>query len=195
MSAEARVREVRADAPPAPFDEGLDVFRPPDDQRRAVTRIAEDPRGCAFVAERNGRTVGYVTFHPPGELETWGADRTGRLIELGAIEVAPEGRGSRLAERLLKAAFADGRFDDTVVFATLYVWHYDLERTGLGPFAYRRLLERLYRSVGLTARPTSDPEVRSDGANALVVRVGPNAPEEIAREFHRLRTRPPELAF
>jgi acetoin utilization protein AcuA len=192
VTAEARVREVRADAPPARFDEDLDVFRPPEQQRRAVMAIAADPRGCAFVAERAGRTIGYVTFHPPGELETWGADRSGRLVELGAIEVAPRGRGARLGERLLQAAFADGRFDATVVFATLYVWHYDLERTGLGPFAYRRLLERLYRTVGLTALPTSDPEVRSDGANALVARIGPAAPDEVVGEFHRLRTRPPE---
>ena len=193
MSGEVRVRELLADAPPRPFHAELDVFRTPEAQRAAVIGIAADPRGCVFVAEDAVATVGYLTFHPPGELETWGEDRTGRLVELGAIEVAPSLRGERLAERLLEAAFADGRFDDTVVFATLYVWHYDLTRTGLGPFAYRRLLEKLYRKAGLTALPTSDPEVRADGANALVARIGPDAAEPVVREFHRLRTRFPAL--
>ena len=190
MSAGARIRELIAGAPPLPFHPELDVFRGPEAQREAVIDIAADPDGCAFVAEDGSRTVGYLTFHPPGDLETWGDDRSGRLIELGAIEVAPSLRGERLGERLLEAAFADGRFDGTVVFATLYAWHYDLERTGLGPFAYRRLLEKLYRKAGLVAKPTSDPEIRSDGANALVVRIGPEAPEEVVREFDRLRVRP-----
>jgi acetoin utilization protein AcuA len=181
---------VLAGAPPLPFHAELDVFRAPEAQRAAVADIAADPSGCAFVAEQGGRTVGYVTFHPPGDLETWGEDRSGRLVELGAIEVAPSLRGERLGERLLEAAFADGRFDDTVVFATLYVWHYDLARTGLGPFAYRRLLEKLYRKADLVAKPTSDPEIRSDGANALVARIGPKAPEEVVREFDRIRVRP-----
>lgn len=190
MTGAARIREAAGDAPPLPFHADLDVFRAPPEQRRAVIDIASDPEGCVFVAETDTETVGYVTFHPPGDVETWGDDRTGRLIELGAIEVAPSLRGERLAERLLAAAFADGRFDATVVFATLYVWHYDLARTGLGPFAYRRLLERLYRKADLVRVPTSDPEIRSDGANALVARVGPRASEAVVREFDRLRTRP-----
>lgn len=190
MSVEARVREVVAGAPPLPFTSELDVFRTPSAQREAVIDIASDVGGSAWVAEDGRATIGYVTFHPPGDLETWGEDRTGLLVELGAIEVAPSRRGDRLGERLLTAAFADGRFDATVVFATLYVWHYDLNRTGLGSFAYRRLLEKLYRKVDLVRVPTSDPEVRADGANALLARIGPRASEDVVREFDRLRTRP-----
>ncbi len=168
------------------------MFRAPERQAEALADIAGDPRGVVWIAEADGATVGYAAFHPPGEVETWGEDRTGALIELGAIEVAPSVRGERLAERLLEAAFADGAFDDTVVFATQYVWHYDLARTGLRPFAYKRLLERLYGKAGLRSTPTSDPEIRSDAANALMVRIGPAAPEEVVREFHRLRTRFPD---
>ena len=190
MTSGARVRELAADAPPLPLHDALDVFRPPDLQRLALLDIASDPHGLVVVAEDATRTVGYVTFHPPSEIETWGDDRSGRLIELGAIEVAPTVRGERLAERMLERAFAGGRYDGTVVFATLYAWHYDLDRSGLGAFAYKRRLERLYGKVGLEPMPTSDPEVRADAANALVARVGPDAPEEVVREFHRLRTKP-----
>ena len=192
----------------------LDRFRPPAQQAKALVDIARDPRGCvtAAVLTQPGthdpapprarepehepehepgrdRLVGYAAFHPPSDVESWGDDRSGRLVELGAVEVAPELRGQRLAERMLDASFAGGRFDDTVVFATLYVWHYDLARTGLGDLAYRRMLERLYRSAGLVPYPTGDLEVRSSAANALMARIGPDAPEEVVAEFHRLRKR------
>lgn len=188
--AEVRVRELARDEEPPPLHPELDVFRAPTDQRTALADIAALPGGCVWIAEQGGLTVGYVTFHPPGELETWRDDRSGRLIELGAIEVAPSLRGARLGERLLEAAFADGRFDDVVVIATMYVWHYDLARTGLSSFAYKRVLERLYRKGGLLRMGTSDPEIRADAANALMVRIGPHVPEESIRAFHRLRTRP-----
>lgn len=184
------LRELPAGEEPPPLHPELDVFRPPHEQRTALADIAADPDGRVWIAERAGRTVGYVTFHPPGELETWCDDPTGRLVELGAIEVAPSLRGNRIGERLLSCAFEDGRFDDTIVFATMYVWHYDLARTGLTSFAYKRLLERLYRKGGLERMGTSDPEVRADAANALMVRVGPEAPSDLVDAFHRLRTRP-----
>lgn len=184
------VRELPQGETPPPLHPELDVFRDPRAQRVALAEIAAEALGGVWIAERGGRTVGYVTFHPPGELETWRDDPTGRLVELGAIEVAPALRGNRLGERLLARAFADGRFDDTVVIATMYAWHYDLTRTGLTPFAYRRLLERTYRKAGFERMGTTDPEIRSDAANALMVRIGPQAPEELVRAFHLLRTRP-----
>ncbi|MEX2500742.1 MAG: GNAT family N-acetyltransferase [Trueperaceae bacterium] len=191
MSERMRVRQLPPGDAPPPLHPELDVFRTPAQQAEALAEIASDPNGQVWIAEEGGLVVAYVTFHPPGDVETWGDDRTGALIELGAIEVAPSLRGERLAERLLEAAFAGDAFSDTVVFATMYVWHYDLVRSGLRSFAYKRLLERLYRKAGLVAMPTSDPEVRADPANALMVRIGPNADPAVVREFHRLRTRPP----
>ncbi|MDZ7708171.1 MAG: hypothetical protein U5J97_09855 [Trueperaceae bacterium] len=195
MTQGAHVREVTADTPPLPLHDALDVFRPPAQQHAALIDIASDPHGLVVVAEDEAHTVGYLTFHPPSEIETWGDDRSGRLIELGAIEVAPDVRGERLAERMLVTAFDGGRFDGTVVFATLYAWHYDVDRSGLGSFAYRRRLEHLYGKVGLESMPTSDPEVRADPANALVARIGPHAPDAVVREFNRLRTQPHRLGL
>ena len=167
--------------------QGLDRFRAPERQLAALVDIASDPKGCVVAALAGTTLVGYVAFHPPTEIESWGADATGELIELGAIGVAPASRGHRLAPRLLRASFADGRFDTTVVFATLYVWHYDLGRSGMTDLAYRRMLETLYRSVGLETFATSDEEIRSSAANALMARVGPRADERVVAEFHRLR--------
>lgn len=198
---------------------GLDRFRPPQRQLAALVDIATDARGCVTCAVQHvhgaarpdgspsagagcgeapdvppkaldhDTLVGYAAFHPPSEVESWGEDRSGRLIELGAVEVAPDVRGQRLAERLLAASFSGGRFDGTVVFATLYVWHYDLARTGMTDLAYRRMLERMYRGAGLELFPTSDVEIRASVANALMARIGPSAPAEVVDEFHRLRKR------
>ena len=167
----------------------LDAFRPPDSQLRALVTIASEPGGCiatAVEAER-GRLIGYAAFHRPSAIEPWGADRSGALIELGAVEVASGYRGMKLAEHLLSAGFSGGRYDDTVVFATLYRWHYDLERSKLGELGYRRMLERLYGSAGFTARDTTDPEIGAHAANRLMVRVGERADTAIVAEFERLR--------
>lgn len=189
------IRELAPGEAPMPLHDELDVFRTPHAQAEALQDIAADPRGCVFVAERGGRTVAYATFHPPGANETWGRIAAERIIEIGAVEVAPSLRGEHLAERLLEAAFADGRFDDAVVFATLYAWHFDLTRTGLTAFAYKRLLEKLYGKVGLVRMATSDPDVRMDAANGLMVRVGPDADRETVRTFDTLRTQPPQDGF
>ncbi len=170
----------------------LKSFRPPAQQLAALADIAADPRGCVVAAVAGGTLVGYVAFHPPTEVESWGADRTGELIELGAMEVASGFRGQNLARRLLAASFAHQRFDAVVVFATLYSWHYDLKRTDLTDLAYRRMLERLYRSAGFEVYPTSDEEIRSSAANALMARIGPEAPAAVIAEFHRLRKSQPE---
>ncbi len=170
---------------------GLDAFRRPAAQHAALVAIAGEDRGCVTAAydPATRQLVGYVAFHAPSEVETWGDDRSGALVELGAVEVADAYRGQRLAERMLEASFAGGRFDDTVVFATLYRWHYDLPRTGLGELGYRRMLERLYGTVGLVPVETTDPEIAHDPANRLVARVGPRAPARVVDEFERLRTR------
>lgn len=168
----------------------LDMFRPPAKQHLALVGIARDAQSCVSAGIDGSVMVAYAAFHPPSDVESWGEDRTGRIIELGAVEVAPPYRGQRLAERLLEASFAGGRFEDTVVFATMYVWHYDLRRTGLNDFAYKRLLERLYRSAGFVPFPTADAEVRSSAANQLMARIGTTADATVVEEFHRLRTRP-----
>ncbi|HZJ08058.1 MAG TPA: GNAT family N-acetyltransferase [Trueperaceae bacterium] len=170
----------------------LDAFRPPQAQLEALVDIAAERDGCVVVAVADdGRSlVGYAAFHRPSAIETWGEDGSGALIELGAIEVASSHRGMKLAERLLGAGFAGGRYDATVVFATLYRWHYDLKRTGLGELGYRRMLERLYGSAGLVPLETTDPEIASHGANRLMARVGALSAPAVVEEFERLRKPP-----
>jgi acetoin utilization protein AcuA len=171
------------------IDSTLDMFRKSEAQKKALLEITQDG-GCVTLAAHDKTIVGYAAFHPPSEVESWGEDRTGKLIELGAVEVSEHYRGQRLAEQLLLTTFATGIFDNTIVFATMYFWHYDLKRTGLTDFAYKRLLDKLYRKAGMVPFATSDPEIKSSAANQLMARVGPNTPPEVKAEFDRLRLKP-----
>jgi acetoin utilization protein AcuA len=171
------------------MDDTLDMFRKPQMQKQALQEIAKDG-GCITIAVSKNKVIGYAAFHHPSEVESWGEDRTGRLIELGAVEVSQAYRGQKIAERLLLDTFNTGIFDSTIVFATMYFWHYDLKRTALTDFAYKRLLEKLYRKAGMVPFATSDPEIKSSAANGLMAWVGPNTPTEVKAEFDRLRLRP-----
>jgi len=165
----------------------LNIFRPPARQKQALVEIAASPDGCVTLATDGNQIVGYAAFHRPDPFERWGRDETGGIYELGAVEVAPAYRGQGLARRMLKETFETGRFDDKVVVAALYYWHYDLERTGLSAFAYRDLLERLYQSVGFAVYPTDDPDIYAHVENALMARIGPRAPKEVKESFEALR--------
>lgn len=168
-------------------DPELDTFRPAREQLRALRELAVEPGSCVSTAVVAETLIGYASFHRPAPPELWSQDRTGLLLELGAIEVAPRWRGQKLAERLLQVSFAGGRFDATIVFATMYVWHYDFPRTQLGRLGYRRALQRLYEGAGFETFDTSDPEISSSPANALMARIGSRAPSELRAEFDRLR--------
>ena len=165
----------------------LHTFRPPKRQHQALFEIASSEDGCVTLATDGDTIVGYAAFHRPDPFERWSRDETGKLYELGAVEVAPEYRGQGLAKEILKATFKTGRFDDKIVLAALYYWHYDLEGTGLSAFAYRDLLTRLYKSVGFELFPTDDPDIFAHVENALLARIGPNAPEEAKESFEALR--------
>lgn len=107
---------------PLRMDTTLDMFRKPEAQKKALLAIAKDG-GCVTIAIDGDTLIGYAAFHRPSEVESWGEDRTGKLIELGAVEVSEYYRGQKLAEKILIATFETSIYDDTIVFATMYFWH------------------------------------------------------------------------
>lgn len=73
----------------------LDAFRKPLEQQEALVEIASLPEGRVITAVENDTIIGYVTFHYPDEMELWSQGGMEDLIELGAIEVSNDYRGSR----------------------------------------------------------------------------------------------------
>jgi acetoin utilization protein AcuA len=167
----------------------LDAFRRPQEQHEALVEIAGLVEGRIIVARDDDIIVGYVTFHYADELERWSDGGMLDLIELGAIEVADDYRGYGLGKRMIQLAFAEEQLENMIVFTTEYYWHWDLEGTQLSVWDYRKMMEKLMKSVGMIWYATDDPEICSHPANCLMVRIGQEVPLSSVEQFDRVRFR------
>ena len=165
----------------------LDAFRRPPEQFKALIEIAELPEGRIIISRIDDVVIGYVTFHYPDEMERWSQGSMQDLIELGAIEVADDYRGLGLGKRMIRLAFEEGQLENVITFTTEYYWHWDLEKSGLNVWDYRKMMEKLMKSVDMVWFATDDPEICSHPANCLMVRVGKQVPFDSVEQFDRIR--------
>jgi len=176
--------------PPDVLEElGIDVmmkaFRPAKRQKEALVEISRLEDGKVTTAQIDGEIVGYVTFHPPDDFQRW-SQGPDNVLELGAIEVAPRFRNTKIGRQLLEVAFDDARMDDYIVLTTEYYWHWDLEGTGLLVWEYREIMRRIMEHIGMEVKDTDEEEICSHPANILMVRYGCNVPEKKIRSFDDL---------
>ena len=169
------------------FHEDLVAFRPPAQQHKALVEIAGLPEGRIIVARSGHMIVGYVTYLYPDPLERWSEGKMEDLIELGAIEVIPEFRGSRVGKNLLMVSMMDDAMEDYIIITTEYYWHWDLKGTGLNVWEYRKVMEKMMNAGGLTWYATDDPEISSHPANCLMARIGKRVEPESIQQFDQLR--------
>ncbi|MFH5183006.1 GNAT family N-acetyltransferase [Paenibacillus sp. TAB 01] len=165
----------------------LDAFRRPKEQFEALIEIAELPEGRIIISRHEDEIVGYVTFHYPDEMERWSQGHMEDLIELGAIEVADDYRSFGLGKHMIRLAFEDGQLENVITFTTEYYWHWDLEKSKLSVWDYRKMMEKLMKSVDMVWFATDDPEICSHPANCLMVRIGKNVPLASVEQFDRIR--------
>ncbi|MGE5508517.1 MAG: hypothetical protein ACM3RP_08570 [Chitinophagales bacterium] len=166
------------------MDPSLRMFRPPEQQKKALVKIASLPQGAVFAAENGATIIGYCTFHLPDRESRWAGCGL-PVLELGALEVASEWRFMRIGRNVLEVAFSSDALDDWIVVSSEYSWHWDLEATRLSVWQYRKLLYAILQNVGLELTPTDDPEIKAHPANMLTVRFGARIPPE-ARDAFRL---------
>ncbi|WHX47584.1 GNAT family N-acetyltransferase [Paenibacillus woosongensis] len=190
----SRGREIVIEGPVSPellqhfkMHEELDAFRRPKDQHEALIEIAELPEGRIIIAREQDTIVGYVTFHYPDEMERWSQGNMPDLIELGAIEVANDYRSLGLGSKMIRTAFEQEQMERYIVFTTEYYWHWDLKSSGLSVWDYRKMMERLMKTVDMVWYATDDPEICSHPANCLMVRIGKDVPLESEEQFDRIR--------
>nr|WP_302328517.1 GNAT family N-acetyltransferase [Salirhabdus salicampi] len=169
------------------FHEGLSAFRPPKKQFEALLSIANFEEGRILIARHHSTIIGYVTFLYPDPLERWSKFQMEDLIELGAIEIAPQYRGLKIGSNLLKVSMADDAMEDYIIITTEYYWHWDLKGTGLSVWDYRHVMEKMMGAGGLTPVPTDDPEIASHPANCLLARIGKRVSERSIKKFEQLR--------
>lgn len=169
------------------FDEGLKAFRPPQMQHKALIEIADLPEGRIIVAREKDLVLGYVTFLYPDPLERWSQAGLPDLLELGAIEISHVVRAGGVAKKLLEVSFMDNAMEDYIIITTEYYWHWDLKGTGLDVWEYRKVMEKVMGSVGMTWMATDDPEICSHPANCLMARIGKRVPPESVAAFDAMR--------
>ncbi|RIJ66695.1 GNAT family N-acetyltransferase [Rummeliibacillus sp. POC4] len=169
------------------FHEGLTAFRIPQQQFAAIIEISKLPEGRMIIARLNDTIIAYATFLYPDPLERWSEGNMENLLELGAIEVAPEFRGTGVGKSILQVAMMDDAMEDYIVITTEYYWHWDLKRTGLNVWQYRKVMEKMMQAGGLEVAATDDPEISSHPANCLMVRIGKRVDQKSIKKFDQLR--------
>jgi acetoin utilization protein AcuA len=169
------------------FHNGLVAFRQPKQQQKALVEIATLPEGRIIIARVHDIVVGYVTYLYPDPLERWSEGNMEELIELGAIEVAPEFRGYSVGKNLLRVSMMDDAMEDYIIITTEYYWHWDLKGSGLNVWEYRKVMEKMMNAGGLVWYATDDPEISSHPANCLMARIGKRIEPEPIQHFDRLR--------
>ncbi|GAF21241.1 MULTISPECIES: GNAT family N-acetyltransferase [Shouchella] len=169
------------------YHEALVSFRPAEAQKKALIEIAELPEGRINVIRDDQKIVGYVTFVYPDPLERWSEGKMENLIELGAIEIAPEYRANGLGKQLLQISMKDPAMENYIIITTEYYWHWDLKGSGLDVWEYRKVMEKMMNAGGLIWFATDDPEISSHPANCLMARIGANIDQASMEQFDQLR--------
>ncbi|APH04061.1 GNAT family N-acetyltransferase [Bacillus weihaiensis] len=169
------------------FHQGLVAFRQPQQQHKALVEIAKLPEGRIIIARQHDKIIGYVTYLYPDPLERWSEGNMEELIELGAIEVAPEFRGYAIGKNLLRVSMMDDAMEDYIIITTEYYWHWDLKGSGLNVWEYRKVMEKMMNAGGLEWYATDEPEISSHPANCLMARMGKRIQPKSIQQFDQLR--------
>ncbi|MCL1852313.1 MAG: GNAT family N-acetyltransferase [Peptococcaceae bacterium] len=163
----------------------MKAFRPAKRQKEALVEISRLEDGKVTTAQLDGEIIGYVTFHPPDSFQRW-SQGPDNVLELGAIEVAPRFRNTKIGVQMLEVSFEDERMNDFIVLTTEYYWHWDLEGTGMHVWEYRDVMRRIMEHIGMEVKDTDEEEICSHPANILMARYGENVPEKMIRSFDDL---------
>ncbi|MBC7346691.1 MAG: GNAT family N-acetyltransferase [Clostridia bacterium] len=152
------------------FDDGLSNFRPAARQKARLLELRASSPGAMAVARKDETAVGYFILCTPDKEEYWGAYEGHNLLE-ASLEVSPRWRGRGLAMALARR-LAEEDWEDYILIASCCYWNWDLRRTGLNAYAYRRVLQKIFSLLGLIPYPTVEPDVRSHPANIFLLRLG-----------------------
>ncbi|HJT57924.1 MAG TPA: GNAT family N-acetyltransferase [Ktedonobacteraceae bacterium] len=160
----------------------LDAFaRAAEREHRLLISIAKNP-DCALILAHTpeGVIVGQVTL-AFGD-EWW--EGLENVYEV-SIEVSRGWRGMGIAPRLLAFALELDTLEDMTLFAMGLSWHWDYEKMGLSPHRYREMIARLFATQGFVEQPTTEPDIRMEPSNIMLVRIGKNVNEFQTRRFYK----------
>jgi len=159
----------------------------PDSARRLAEgfpRFSQTTDGRLVLARAMDHLiVGYALIARPDPRERWRDSNAPEIWELGIIEVARGWRRRGIGRQLIRACVGDGKYDDRIVLATAYSWHWDLQRTKLSKAEYREVLLRLFGPEDFQPLATNEPNIQEDPANQLLARIGPRVSQDALNRF------------
>jgi acetoin utilization deacetylase AcuC-like enzyme len=171
-------------------DEGLRSFaRRADREQELLKRIASRPDSELIVAHTpEGLLVGQVSICAADEW--W--EGIPNLYEV-AIEVSANWRKLGLANVLVTFALEPDYFEDVILFALGYAWHWDLDETGLGSMRYGAMIRSLFQRVGFEQMYASEPNLHMDPANIFLARIGKRVDPAVQAQFRARLSAPSGL--
>ena len=70
-------------------------------------------------------------------------------------------------------------------------WHWDTDNLKITVHRYRELISRLFGSQGFVEYSTTEPNINLEPGNILLVRIGKNVDQHVAKRFlNRLQSTP-----
>ncbi len=162
-------------------DSGLNAFaRSAGREHQLLISIANYP-DCALTLAHTpeGVIVGQVTL-AFGD-EWW--EGLENVYEV-SIEVSPAWRGMGIARQLLAFALELDMLEDLILFAMGLSWHWDYEKMGISPHRYREMIAHLFATQGFVEQPTTEPDIRMEPSNIMLVHIGKNVNEYQSRRFY-----------
>lgn len=172
-------------------EKGLHAFaRFPEREQQLLLSITKRPN-CALALAHTpaGEIVGEVTIAPA---DIWW-EGLENVYEV-AIEVSSNWRGQGIARSLLAFALELDALEDMIFLAAGLSWHWDTEGLGVSMQRYRQLIARLFASQGFVEHSTSEPNIRMEPANILLVRVGKRVDVRAASQFFSRLLSSPNLS-
>ncbi|WP_100371675.1 GNAT family N-acetyltransferase [Bacillus sp. FJAT-45037] len=166
------------------FHEGLEQFRLPDEQQKAMLhafRTLDVDFSIAYVGEI---IVGYTLILPPEPDERW--VKMLQIRVLGAIEVIPTLRNKGVASQLLKTVLQTKSYEKEIIISLEYRWHWDLESVDGDSGLYKELLQKLLYKGGFEEILTNDPDIASYPENFMMARIGREIESEDLVRFFEL---------
>jgi GNAT superfamily N-acetyltransferase len=161
-------------------EDGLRAFaRLPEREHQLLVSITRRPDAAIALAHTPaGEIVGEVTL-APGD-EWW--EGFENVYEV-AIEVSTNWRNMGIARQVLAFALELDALEDMILFAMGLSWHWDTEGLGISVYRYRELIARLFATQGFVEYPTTEPNIRMEAANILLVRIGKRVDANVVSRF------------
>ncbi len=162
-------------------DDGLRAFtHTPEREHQLLLSIARHADAKLTLATTfTGEIVGEVTLM---QANGWWS-QGGNVYEI-AVQVSPRWRRQGIARTLLAYALEDDIVEDVILVGLGFCWHWDYAETGLTPFAYREMIARLFASYRFMEAVTTEPNIRMNPANILLVRLGSRIDVQTERQFY-----------